>query len=88
MYIFLIALLVTEMILAFICGPHSCEWGNGVYFYTGIIIVLVAFALPLFHIQWPIPKRIGFGFLFLLSGVVVWAIGFMAGGFRIICRLI
>lgn len=36
------ALLAIQSILSFICGPYSCEWGNRVYFYSGILILAAA----------------------------------------------
>ena len=80
-------LLVIEIILAIICGPHSCEWGNSVYFYFGIFSLAVSFILALLQKEWPLGKRIGYGFLFLLVSVIVWCAGFMLCGFSIICRL-
>ena len=87
LYLLFIFLLVLEFLLAFICGPYSCEWGNPTYFYTGIIFLLVSLILPLLQKQWPGSKRIGFALLFALITLVVWVLGFIAGDFRIMCRL-
>lgn len=86
-YILLTSLLTAQIVLAFFCGPFSCEWGNSVYFYSGVTSLLIAFILPLFQNGRPWSKRFGFGLLFLLSSVIVWAVGFIAGDFRIMCRL-
>jgi hypothetical protein len=82
-----IILLVTQIILAFICGPHSCEWGNTVYFYSGIAGLTLAFLLPILQKAWPVNKRIGYSLLFLFGSVATWCTGFMLGGFRIMCKL-
>jgi len=86
-YLFLAVLLVLEFILAAICGPYSCEWGNGVYFYSGIIISLASLALPLFQKEWVVGKRVGLSLVFVFSTVFLWVIGFMVFDFRILCRL-
>ena len=87
LYLLYIILLVAQIILAFICGPHSCEWGNSVYFYCGVVGLTLAFLLPLLQKAWPVNKRIGYSLLFLFGSVVTWCAGFMLGGFRIMCKL-
>lgn len=86
-YLFFGALLVLEFILATICGPYSCEWGNGVYFYSGIVIALASLALPFFQKEWVMGKRIGISLVFAGAVIVIWVIGFMVFEFRIMCRL-
>ena len=86
-YVLYIILLATEIILAIICGPHSCEWGNQVYFYFGIASLALAFIIPFFQKELSWKKRIGYGFLFLLGSIIVWCAGFMLGEFKILCRL-
>ncbi|HKO80808.1 MAG TPA: hypothetical protein VJU78_10445 [Chitinophagaceae bacterium] len=86
-YFLLIILLILEFLLALVCGPYSCDWGNTVYFYSGITFVLISFILPLLQKQWPTGKRIGFAFLFAMATLIVWLLGFIAGDFRIMCRL-
>ena len=80
-------LLLTEIILAVVCGPHSCEWGNGVYFYFGVSALILSFLFPLLQKEWPGKVRIVTGFLFLLGSAFVWCAGFLLGEFRIMCRL-
>jgi len=87
MYVLLIVLQVFQLILAFICGPHSCEWGNTVYFYVGIFTLMALFITPFFQKSWSAGKRLGVACVFLFSGIMVWVIGFIAGNFRIMCRL-
>jgi len=82
-----IILIVIELMAAWVCGPYSCEWGNSAYFYTGLIVCVVAFILPFLQKTWSAQKRIGIAFLFVLGVVAVWVIGFLAGDFRIMCRL-
>lgn len=86
-YTLLLILSVLQFVLAFICGPYSCEWGNNVYFCAGIVCLLAAAALPLFEKNLRTSKRLFLSFLFLLASLLVWAAGFMAADFRIICKL-
>ena len=86
-FLLYIILLVAQIILAFICGPHSCEWGNTVYFYSGFAGLVLAFLLPLLQKEWPVNKRIGYCLLFLFGSVVTWCAGFMLGEFKIMCKL-
>ncbi|MEJ0104398.1 MAG: hypothetical protein WDO19_18325 [Bacteroidota bacterium] len=88
LYIFFGILSIIQIILARICGPHSCEWGNKTYFYAGILIAIAGFILPYFLTGWSAGKQTGLGFLFLLLSAVVWIAGFFIGNFKIICRLI
>jgi len=86
-YIYYFVLFAIQAILAFICAPHSCEWGNTVYFYIGVCCLIISFLLPFFQKGWTTGKRIGFGFLFLLISVILWCAGFMIFNFSIMCRL-
>jgi hypothetical protein len=80
-------LLLSTGILAIICGPHSCEWGNGVYFASGLGGLLLAILLPFLQKDWPRKKRIGKGLLFLLGLIIFWCAGFLLGEFRLFCRM-
>ncbi len=80
-------LLLVQIILAVVCGPHSCEWGNTVYFSFGVAALLLSFLFALFQKDWSRRKRIGTGLLFLLGCGVLWCAGFMLGEFRIMCKL-
>ncbi|MFT3705684.1 MAG: hypothetical protein QM802_25165 [Agriterribacter sp.] len=82
-----IILIVIELMTAWICAPYSCEWGNSLYFYTGLIIAAISFVLPLLQKLWSIQKRIGIGLLFLVGSMLIWVVGFMLFNFRIMCRL-
>ena len=86
-YSLLTALLAVEIILGFICAPYSCDWGNEVYFYAGIFILVVLFLLAVLQKTWSTAKRIGFGFLFAFISAVVWITCFMLFDFKIMCRL-
>jgi hypothetical protein len=83
-----IIVLTTEIIAAIICGPHSCEWGNSLYFYSGIVCAVLAFILPFFKKTFKLKKQLVYSLLFLLLTAIVWCAGFMLFGFRILCRLI
>ena len=87
MYILFVVLLAMQIILAIICAPYSCEWGNTVYFYGGLICLAVSFVLPLLQKDRPMPARLGFGFLFLVITAGTWIASFILNDFRIMCRL-
>jgi hypothetical protein len=86
-YFLLIALLATEIILGFICAPHSCDWGNTVFFYAGIVALFISLLLAILQTRWSGLKRIGFGLLFILITAIVWIACFMFLGFNLICRM-
>lgn len=86
-YALFVILLMICIVSASACGPFSCAWGNRTYFYTGVLLGITAFALPLFQKRWTSPKRIGFAFLFLLTMLMVWVAGFVLFDFRIMCRM-
>ena len=88
MYILLIGLYALQLVLAFFCGPYSCKWGNGVYFYSGVANLLLAFILPLLLEGGSLSHRFLFAILFLLGSALVWVAGFIAFDFKIICRMI
>jgi hypothetical protein len=83
-YVFLFSLTIAA---AFICGPHSCEWGFGVYFFSGIGATLFSGMAPLFMRNMPLKRRLLYGVLFAVLYIVLWVCGFLLGDFRIICRL-
>ena len=37
-----IGLLLSLLVMVLICGPHSCEWGNGVYFGFAVVATFAA----------------------------------------------
>jgi hypothetical protein len=86
-YFSLAVLLAIEIILAFICAPYSCDWGNTVYFYAGIFVLIASLLLPGLQKNWTIAKRTGYAFLFALIIVVVWIACFMLFDFKIMCRM-
>jgi hypothetical protein len=86
-FLFLTVLLAIEIVLAIICAPYSCDWGNEVYFYAGIIVLIISFVLPLLQKTTSTTKRIVYGFLFVLITAVVWIACFILFDFKIMCRL-
>jgi hypothetical protein len=84
---FYLLLQTVQLILAFVCGPHSCEWGNTVYFCFGVAALVLSFLFPLLQKDWKQKKRILFAFLFLPGSVVMWCAWFVLGEFRIMCRM-
>ena len=87
MYFLFVVLNAIEIILAFICAPYSCDWGNTVYVYAGIFSIAVSFILPFLQRNLSIAKRIGYSFLFAFITVAVWVLCFMLCGFSIMCRM-
>lgn len=86
-FIIYVALVVIQFILAFICGPYSCEWGNNVYVGYGFIGLLLIFFFPFFKADWSLTQRFGYAFGFSLLWLLMWVLGFIAGDLRIMCRL-
>jgi len=80
-------LLVAEIILAVVCGPHSCEWGNAIYFSAGLAGLLLSILFPALQTEWSGRKRVLTGSLFLFGLLLLWCAGFLLGEFRIMCRL-
>ncbi len=85
--VLLTARYIINLVVAFIAGPYSCEWGNTVYTIMGLVVIVITVALPFFQREWAMNKRVGFAFLFLLISLIVWIAGFAMGGFRILCKL-
>lgn len=80
-------LLFLLVVLAIVCGPHSCEWGNTVYFFAGVAALVLCLFLPALQKEWSRRKRVGTALLFALGLVVFWCAAFLLGEFRIMCRL-
>ena len=76
-----------QILFVLICGPHSCEWGNQVYFYFGIVSLVLSFLFPFLQKDWPPLKRLIVGVLLHVDSVAVWCAGFLLVEFRIMCRL-
>lgn len=81
------AFCAVQIILAKICGPHSCEWGNKTYFWSGIVVLVASFLVPFLQQGWAIGRQLGFGFLFIVLSAGLWIAGFLLGDFRIVCTL-
>jgi hypothetical protein len=82
-----ISLFVLQLLAAIICGPHSCEWGNTMYFFSGIACLATAFALYVMQTKCKLQKRVTMGLLMALMSVAFWCMGFILFDFRIICKL-
>ncbi len=83
------ALAVMLFGFAFIAAPHACAWGLEAYFWTGVAVVVVLLALPVFSLAALAPWQrllvsLGLG----SAGALVWVAGLFASNMRIICRLI
>jgi hypothetical protein len=87
LYILFGVFCIIQIILAKICGPHSCEWGNKTYFWSGIIVLIASFLIPFSQHGLTVGKQLGIGFVFILLSAALWIAGFFLGGFRIICTL-
>jgi hypothetical protein len=73
---------------AYVAAPKSCLWGQDAYFYTDIAIALILMATPLFALLglalW---KRALLSVALGVLTVAIWAGGFFAANFRLLCRL-
>ena len=78
---------LSELILAYICGPHSCEGGLALYFYGGILFLIMSLALPFIKNPAHLPRKVVMAFILALLSALLWAGGFMMGNFRVICKL-
>ena len=73
---------------AFVAAPKSCQWGYDAYFWTGVVCLIILFALPFaFRAGQSILRRAGLGVGFAIFGCGVWLAGVFAANFRIICAL-
>lgn len=86
-YWFYIGLLLSLLVMVLICGPHSCEWGNVVYFGYGLFVFVFLLFLPFLRKGFSIGKKIGFALGLALLWVILWVAGFLLGDFSILCRL-
>ena len=86
-YLFYIGLLLSLLMMALICGPHSCEWGNAVYFGFGLFVFVLLLFLPFFRKGLSMWQKVGFALSIGLLWVVLWVGGFLLGDFSILCRL-
>ncbi len=87
MLLLLVTILITEIIIAIICGPYSCEWGNEVYFYSGVTLSAIMCVLPFLERTFTTKKRIAYSLLFIIISILTWCACFMLCGFKILCRL-
>jgi hypothetical protein len=82
------ALGVALITFAFVAAPKSCQWGYDAYFWTGVVCLIILFALPFaFRVGQSILGRAGLGVGFAIFGGGVWLAGVFAANFRIICAL-
>lgn len=80
-------LFTLQLFAAIICGPYSCEWGNTIYFFTGIACLITAFFLYVKQHKCTLQKRVAMGILMMLLSAVFWCACFILFDFRIMCRL-
>ena len=79
---------VSLLVLAFVAGPRSCEGGLSLYFWSGIVALVILAGLPFAtRIGSSIGPRIGWSLGFLAFGALVWLAGFFTANFRLVCRL-
>jgi hypothetical protein len=82
-----IILFTLQLFAAMLCGPHSCEWGNTVYFFMGIACMVIAFTLYISQTKCKLQKRLVMSTLMLLLSAVFWCACFILFDFRIMCAL-
>lgn len=82
-----LGLLISLLVMILICAPHSCEWGNNVYFYFGLAVFLLLLIGPFFQQNLGAGQKIGKALGISLLWVVLWVLGFLFGGFSLLCRL-
>lgn len=82
-----IGLLISLLVMILICAPHSCEWGNTVYFYFGLAVGLALLIKPFFQQKLEMGQKVGRGIGISLLWIVVWVLGFLFGEFSLLCRL-
>ena len=73
---------------SFVAAPKSCEWGLTAYFWSGVIALVVLFAIPIaLRTDRTTLQRAAFGLAFAAFGAAVWIAGLFAANVRIMCRL-
>ena len=81
-------LLVALYLFGFIAAPHSCEWGLGAWFWTGVVVeltcVIVPFRSPGAR---PVSSALGSAVLLGAACFLVWLLGLFTAGFQLLCRL-
>jgi hypothetical protein len=86
-YLLYLGFLLSLLVMILICAPHSCEWGNSLYFGFGFLVFLFLLLSPFFNKGMSAGQKIGsalgIGFLW----VTLWVLGFLLGDFSILCRL-
>jgi hypothetical protein len=81
----MIAAVVVTLVIAFIFKPM--DRGLDYYFVGGIILVVIIFVIPYFHITWGVGKKVLISVLVSTGLVGVWVLGFVIAGYKIINRL-
>ncbi|WP_373552142.1 hypothetical protein [Haliscomenobacter sp.] len=87
LYLLYIGLLLSLLMMVLICGPHSCEWGNGVYFGFGVLVFLFLLLFPFLHKSLSMGQKIGSALGIGVLWLILWVGGFLLGDFSILCRL-
>ncbi|HET9278182.1 MAG TPA: hypothetical protein VFN95_08335 [Flavitalea sp.] len=87
LFILIGIIFLLQLIAAVICGPYSCEWGNGFYFGVGLFSLISILFVVLIQTKWDVVKRLAYTALFSFLSIVVWCLGFIIGDFTILCRL-
>jgi hypothetical protein len=74
--------------LAYVVAPKSCEGGNEIYFWTGVVAVIAWLALPFaMKMGKSLAVRFALAFGFAAVGIGVWLGGMTAAHVQILCRL-
>ena len=82
------AISIAIFALAFAVAPKSCEGGLEIYTWSGLVALVLMFALPfVVGLSPSLGKRFAWAFGFALFGFGVWFGGLLAANIQILCRL-
>jgi hypothetical protein len=73
---------------AFLAAPHACEGGLDLYFWCGVVALVVLLSLPFaFRSINSVLGRVAAGIGFAVLGGVIWIAGLFVANIQIMCRL-
>ncbi|MFO1403935.1 MAG: hypothetical protein U1E96_05095 [Azonexus sp.] len=79
---------LANVVLAFLVEPYSCEGGLTLYFWVGVVSILVLVVLPFLLLRGlPGLRRLAWSGLLGGCGAAVWVVGLIVANVRVFCRL-